>query len=276
MHVKSTAIKRKLNWLVVLIICSVSSISAAESEEKITKLAWQDHFVELEQVFTQAFIDNDASALSHFRTKNPAMWGIGKLHYNVDANQAIFVQVPHRYFDKASLAIAQHWLHSDKVKLLMSNSHHRFLGRDSEPAFNSDFSSAPYSPMMAASRSFMGAFSQGRIFQLHGFTRGKRHSNKGRRADVILSHGSTLPSFYLTDLHRAARCIEQTLSAKTFVFPSQVNELGGTQNVIAKHLQRKGYFQNFYHIELSAELRKKLKNNRVLSLKLFDCLAGAL
>jgi hypothetical protein len=251
-------------------------------------LPWQANFIKVEQAFASALSSNDLTPLSVYyprrsakperpgvqRVKSKIGQGMGVISLELAVSRAIFVQVPHRFYDKATLRIAAHWFDSGRVKLMMSNSLHRYQGRDSTPAFNSDFSSAPNSPLVAATRSFIRHFNKPLIIQLHGFAKEKRRSARAQQAAVILSHGANLPQRNLSTLNRAAHCIEQQVFAKTLVFPSQVLELGGTKNVIGKQLRKFGYTQSFYHLELSAELRSKLAQDSDLSLRLLACLEG--
>lgn len=266
-------------WLLLY----AAQLSASAQQTEPMALRWRANFIALEQAFGAAFDANQLTPLHRFYlpgkgipgslqlTSKPAQ-GMGSIAFNPAQLNAVFVQVPHRFFDKATATIARHWFASGGVKLLMTNSLHRHQGRKSQPAYNSDYSTATSSPLLAATRSFMRSYDSPLIIQLHGFSRHKRSSKAAQQAAVILSHGADLPAHFLHALNQAAACIHRQLGANALVFPQQVSELGGTQNVIGKQLQKLGYMQRFYHVELSAALRTKLSKNRDLSLGLLHCL----
>jgi hypothetical protein len=58
------------------------------------------------------------------------------------------------------------------------------------------------------------------------------------------------------------------------VFPKGVTELGGTKNLIGKELRKFGHFHNFYHIELSEDVRKALRKDQSVAQQLLNCIAG--
>jgi hypothetical protein len=252
-------------------------------------------FIQLEKAFDQAFRADDLEALSQFYQTNLKSdgqqslsvlksakdigWGTITLNHGAalshNAKQSLFLQVPHRFYDKWTADVANHWLLSGRFKVAMTNTVSRHLGRDATPPYNSDFSTAPNNPFVAATRAFIHSFADPLVLQLHGFSPKKRKSVEAQHADLILSHGANLPHPYLKTLTKAAACIEKDMGLKALVYPKNVRELGGTKNLVGKQLRKKGYFQRFIHIEMSYELRKKLRDSGELSIQLLDCLLGA-
>ena len=98
------------------------------------------------------------------------------------------------------------------------------------------------------------------IVQIHGFSQEKRKSRKAKSANIIISSGSK-------DSHRKVSAIYKCLDNqfdKVFLFGKNIYELGATENYLNKSLQNSGFDENFVHIELSLEQRKKLLNPTTL------------
>ena len=254
-------------------------------------------FMQLEKAFDQAFRTDDLQLLSEFYQtrlkgdgqqslsvlKSAQNIGWGTLTLNPAAtftnanneHKAMFLQVPHRFFDKWTADIANHWLQTGRFKVGMTNTVSRHIGREAKPPYNSDFSTAPNNPLVAATRAFINSFADPLVLQLHGFSPKKRKSVDAQHADLILSHGANLPYPYLKTLTQGAMCVEKDMGLKVLVYPKDVQELGGTKNLVGKQLRKKGYFQRFMHIEMSDVLRKKLRDSSELSIQLLNCLLGA-
>ncbi len=251
-------------------------------------------FIQLEKAFDQAFRADDLEPLSEFyqislkgdgqqslsvlKSAKNIGWGTITLNHSAtvtnNTEQSLFLQVPHRFFDKWTTDIGSYWLLSGRFKVAMINTVSRHTGRDATPPYNSDFSTAPNNPFVAATRAFINSFAEPLVLQLHGFSPKKRKSDEAKQADLILSHGANLPLPYLKTLTTAAACIEKDMGLKALVYPKNVQELGGTKNLVGKQLRKKGYFQRFIHIEMSYELRKQLRYSNELSIQLLDCIIG--
>jgi hypothetical protein len=112
----------------------------------------------------------------------------------------------------------------------------------------------------------------GPMIQLHGFAPYLRSTEAGRSARAILSSGSNDPHRSTLD---AASCLEHELGERLLVYPTEVSELGGTQNQIAAVLRGWGR-RDFLHIELSFALRKKLLEDSDTRRSLIGCVEGQL
>ncbi|SEK44463.1 hypothetical protein [Halomonas daqiaonensis] len=160
----------------------------------------------------------------------------------------LLIQAPHQYYDLRTGSIArQLFLESDAMAAAW-NTTHRYHGDDS------DLVHIPDSYLHALSRAFAEVHPEGRILQLHGFSRAKRKSRAGREADAILSDGSRKPPKALA---RLADCLSKRLDIRALLYPRDVRELGATTNTLAADLRNRG-FEGFVHLELDSDLRKRL------------------
>jgi hypothetical protein len=108
----------------------------------------------------------------------------------------------------------------------------------------------------AFSRAFLAWFDNGIIIQIHGFSREKRTTAAGETAQIIVSSGSRIPAQAAWFLDR---CWERGLSLVVRVYPVEVMELGGTQNVVGQVVRDTGR-DDFIHLELDYETRTMLVN----------------
>lgn len=160
----------------------------------------------------------------------------------------LLIQAPHQYYDLRTGTLARHlFLESDAMAAAW-NTTHRYHSDDS------DLVHIPDSYLHALSRAFAEIHPEGRILQLHGFSRAKRNSRAGRHADAILSDGSRKPP---RALDRLVNCLSKRLDIRALLYPRDVRELGATTNTLAADLRSRG-FHGFVHLELDAELRKRL------------------
>jgi hypothetical protein len=101
-------------------------------------------------------------------------------------------------------------------------------------------------------------FPDGQLLQLHGFTADKRKTPAGRQADMILSSGTRFPSFSLIQIRA---CLQEHLAGNIFLFPYDVEELGGTLNVIGDLMRSLGH-PGFVHVEMGKPLRDLLRTDQ--------------
>lgn len=105
------------------------------------------------------------------------------------------------------------------------------------------------------------------ILQIHGFAQSKRRSRAGNAADAIISSGGA-PT---PEVLRMARCLRQSLVPTLRIYPTEVDELGGTTNRIGQTLRARGY-PGFIHLELSRPLRERLAGDAAARKQLLGCL----
>jgi hypothetical protein len=277
------------HWIKILLLSSAAvSPAFAKPKQVPYKVADSRTFVKLENAFKIALRKDDLSLLSDFyrttlkakddqsisvlRSKDELGWGVVSIDHA--ANSPLLLQVPHRYFDKYTADIAKHWLKTGRFKMAIVNSVHRHAGLLQQPKVNSDQSTAPNSPFIAATRAFVTSYKQPKILQLHGFSQSKRRTFEGQRADIVLSHGANMPLPYLNQLTSAAKCIKSVMGYNALVFPKGVIELGGTKNVIGKEMRKFGHFHHFFHIELSQDVRIALRKDEQAAQQLLHCIVG--
>ncbi len=127
--------------------------------------------------------------------------------------------------------------------------------------------------LTAFSLAFAQTYPGGRIIQLHGFDTKKRESSAAQLADMIVSEGSDTPSGHLFDL---ADCLSATLAPRRVaVYPNEVAELGALTNQQGQALRNAG-FGGFVHIEISAQLRADMVQDRALRDGFAACLLAGL
>jgi hypothetical protein len=94
--------------------------------------------------------------------------------------------------------------------------------------------------------------------QVHGFTTSKRTTRAAARADLIVSNGTRHPDAWC---QAAVTNLRIWLpGSQTSLFPTEVNELGGTSNVQAAILHRSPE-ASFLHLEISQTLRRTLRSD---------------
>ncbi|MBP8820493.1 MAG: hypothetical protein KBH08_00135 [Brachymonas sp.] len=112
------------------------------------------------------------------------------------------------------------------------------------------------------------AWPNGQTVQLHGFEQGKRQSEAGAKADIILSNGTRNPH---AGLRQLSRCLGTAFGTKVLIFPDEVRELGGTTNAQAAALRSVGY-PAFVHLEASKARREMLRDDAASRSSLLICL----
>ncbi|SMC54585.1 hypothetical protein SAMN02746065_10427 [Desulfocicer vacuolatum DSM 3385] len=121
---------------------------------------------------------------------------------------------------------------------------------------NWDMAARPDTFFTAFTKAFIRAFPRGSLIQLHGFAAKKRKTGQGRESDMIISAGTR----YTSARAQACReCLQQKLSGNIRLYPDDVQELGGTRNIIGRTLRAAGH-KGFIHIEMNHSMRGKIAN----------------
>jgi hypothetical protein len=182
----------------------------------------------------------------------------------------IAITAPHRGSDRNTGTIAASLFLESSAAAAAWNSAPRNPGPDCAHAI--DLARQPDHPFTAFALAFANTYPDGTIIQLHGFERMKRASGAASGADMILSNGTREPTPRLLDL---ADCLSRNLAPhQALVFPYETGELGALSNAQAIALGEVG-FDGFVHLELSAEFRQKLAEEKDLRNRLSHCLEGA-
>jgi hypothetical protein len=207
----------------------------------------------------------------HGLSKKYLGWGQFAFATREVSSSKFFVQVTHRFNDRHTLNIANHLWKNRRVDKVYTNVVHRYAGKKQALKSNSDFSTASPSALLAVTRAWLAYRPDGVIVQLHGFSQGKRHSAVAKTANMIISHGIHTSNEENPILVGLKQCLKNTLKLKVAIYPTEVNELGGTQNVIAKEVRVHSDYRQFLHIEIDGDTRKRLRNNIKDSFLMFDC-----
>lgn len=277
-------------------------LRAAESDMPwFDQLPQSDHYkrvstlehVALENAFLSFFREQKTQQFSQFyqfqshlrgaaETEDPVMLarsqselGWGAWGYWKNAPNAVFLQIPHRFYDLNTDVFAEVAWQKKMVQMVMLNSIHRFNGQQQQPKINSDLSNARRSPLLAASEAWLAVNPEGLIVQLHGFSQAKRKSQRAAKADIILSHGSNDRFLNGTRLQRVQACLENELGVQVVRYPDQVGELGGTLNNVAKALKRWRKSEQFIHVEMSYSVRKQLAKDKQQAARVLQCILEA-
>lgn len=165
------------------------------------------------------------------------------------------LQVPHAFKD----------LHSGRIALAMANrARFRVVAWNTVPRYSDDEQGRHSADLAHLQESYFTALTRAlatdntieQVIQLHGFSRQKRKGN-GQQAHIIVSNGTRQPNQALFDL---ATRLHKVLDIDTRVFPYDIRELGALSNRQG-HLLREADNPGFIHIELSAEIRRQLRND---------------
>ncbi|GAA4354863.1 hypothetical protein [Kangiella marina] len=104
--------------------------------------------------------------------------------------------------------------------------------------------------------------------QLHGFARGKRQTEAGLQADMIISSGHSMASDATKKLYQ---CLDSRFE-NVYLYGTNVSELGGTQNFLNKSVRAEGISDKFIQVELSYETRIGLLSDKERSKSFRACL----
>jgi predicted RNA-binding protein YlxR (DUF448 family) len=141
---------------------------------------------------------------------------------------------------------------------------------DDDKVGNSDLAHLRESYFTAYARAFARAYPTGNLIQLHGFTKEERKSKAGLSSDIIVSSGSKIPGSKAEELDR---CLEHDLSGASSLYPLEINELGGSTNAAGIVLRKMGH-DGFIHIELSKQMRMRLKDDKKIRGNFQRCIEG--
>ncbi len=185
--------------------------------------------------------------------------GGGLYRFRSDAAQRIALQAPHRYDDLLTEPIARELFINNSIAALAISTVRRGqvdLCKETKSYFH------------AFTLAFVTVYPTGRILQIHGFEKETRRTDANQKTDAIISSGSKKPAQWVREY---ARGLSNLSDAAIKLYPDDVDELGGTQNTQGRLLRSLGN-DGFAHIELSYELRRKMKADANLRQRLLDCL----
>jgi hypothetical protein len=181
----------------------------------------------------------------------------------------ILLQAPHEFFDLHTGRIAAELFFdpppdvATRPRALFTNTIHRYQLAPN-PA---DVAHNPQHAFSVATEAFALAAGGARVIQIHGFGARTDDDDGGEPGSVaaVISAGDEAGSSPLTQALASALIAEYGPEVKRF--PEDVRFLGATTNVQGRLLRRiEG--SEFVHLELSAELRKKLLGSAQLRRRL--------
>ena len=181
----------------------------------------------------------------------------------------LMLQAPHQFHDRHTGHIATQIFTDHPVRALVLNSAHRKrVANRASLSTNPDLAHNPNTLLMSFTRGFIAAYPDGKVVQIHGFSASKRKTAAGRRAQIIVSGGANWPTALSTDV---ANCLSER-QAEVYLYPRDINELGGTTNSIANWLSSIGKSQ-FIHLENSSKMRENILNNPIVRSLIWSCLS---
>ncbi|MBK8816248.1 MAG: hypothetical protein IPN42_12470 [Methylococcaceae bacterium] len=261
-------------------ILAVGKIQANELDDELKEATGKAEVSEAESTELKAFKDRIISML---QGKKVADWnsidfeqkhhkdyetlqeqeksknGRGYFAVNLNSKNNWLLQAPHADSDLHTGKIASRLFLTDTFKAAQWNTVHRDI---------SDMAHTPDTYWQAFTQAFAEQYPEGKIVQIHGYDQQSRKTASGSDSDMILSAGHENPPQWI---HQTVRCLKDTLPFHVGLYPYDVKELGGTQNVQGQMLRTMG-FDGFLHIEMSKAMRVELLNNEQTRKRFIGCL----
>ncbi|MEO9702212.1 hypothetical protein [Marinobacter alexandrii] len=184
--------------------------------------------------------------------------GLGHYLFRLDSDLELMLQAPHQFYDRHTGQLAIDLFLESKARVLALNSAHRRL-KINDRTGNADMAHLEGTAFGSLTRAFGLSRAGGVVVQLHGFAAGKRTSEAGRDADIIVSSGQR---WLQPVAERFSACLSEVGRWNVLRFPVDVGELGGTTNTQGVALRHLGN-NRFVHLELSRDLREKLIGDSV-------------
>lgn len=196
------------------------------------------------------------------REKREAQRGAGAYVLRAGAAQNVVVQSPHAYFDLGTGAIGAELFvcapEGARPRAFFTNTAHRFKGRPGErradPDHPADLAHNGDHLFQVATDLMARALPAVRVVQLHGFGE-KANKGRKRKLSAVVSSGTDAASPYIRNV---ATRMTEVVGDGVRTYPDETGAFGGTQNAQSRLLQ---LYPNarFVHLELSANLRRKLR-----------------
>ena len=188
--------------------------------------------------------------------------GRGIYVLRVDSQSPLALQAPHRFFDTKTGLLTRKLFTENDVLVAAWNTVHR---EQFDLAHRSDHY------INAMTRALIKFNTSTVIAQVHGFANEKQ-SGAARSAAVIISDTTQYPGRLV---RRTAEGLKQRFGFEEVrLYPSEVSQLGGTQNHQARVFHRFGQ-QGFLHVELNQQLRGKLVSDASMRAEFFAAFTGA-
>ena len=184
--------------------------------------------------------------------------GKGLYIFNTNKPSHVIIEAPHYPSDLYTGTIALHAMEEEPVLAAAFNTVHRK---------KVNFTAELMTYFNAFTEAFGKAYPTGTIIQLHGFNETAREKIQQDIPDLILSAATRSPPAVLYQYGECLKKLPLTVS----LFPRDIKILGGVKNINAKKFRDSGTHGLFLHLEMGKNLREKLKNNKGLRKKFFEC-----
>ncbi len=193
------------------------------------------------------------------REVDPARSGQGLFLIRLDAAQPVCLEAPHGDSDLMTGQIALRLFREHPVRAVALNTLHRSRG---------DLARHDRTGFQAFTVAFAVAVPLGQIVQLHGYERSAR-----KTPNAIGSHSIVAGTLSRATIESLAARLAEAIGEKVLVSPWQTRELLGSVNVQRMALEDRD-FAGFAHVELSLELRTRLKASPRLRSRFLRSLVG--
>lgn len=193
--------------------------------------------------------------------------GRGFFAFRPKSASTTVLQAPHSFKDEHTREILLHLLEQGGFRAAAWNTvprHYELNGMK----VDADMAHLQNTYFLAFSRAFARQFAAGKLVQLHGFAQGKRRSGDGANAEMVVSSGSREPTPVVLEM---GACLQRAGLGEVRIYPTQIRELGATTNTSGIALRGMEH-AGFVHIEMSAQARLTLLNNKTERAKLLRCL----
>lgn len=182
-------------------------------------------------------------------------WGFYVI--KTDTQVKNLLSIPHRFHDLKTANIGKKLVKKYPYRAIVFNTVHRSI---------LDIAHHRYTLYNAFHLAFSRTFPQETIYQIHGFNNMNRLSDDAKDSDIIIS-STSLPTPQTQEL---VICLNKQ-SYLTYLYGKDIYELGGTQNAQALLLKEEN-IHNFIHIEINANTREILDQNRSARKNIQKCL----
>lgn len=193
--------------------------------------------------------------------------GKGFYLVNLVGKKPILLEAPHRFFDLKTADITFAMIRDDGFIAAAFGSAHRYCRYEGK-VLNADVAHNKKSYMLTFTQAFLRNYPHGMIVQIHGFDKAKRYTDIAATADFVLSGGNHSISFEMENL---SHCLKTKVSKATFLFPVHVHELGATTNTIGQWVNKR-HKDQFIHVEISRDMRRKLAANKSVLKQFSECI----
>jgi hypothetical protein len=187
--------------------------------------------------------------------------GAGAVALRVGAESSVVVEVPHSFFDEGTLPIGLAVFKELQALALLVNTVHRGgIGPEEERAerarsgkSESDVAHQTQSFFHQAHLELGRVWPRAQVIQLHGY-----RDEKVPTAKIVVSAAGTAAA--IAPLAKALNDAFGPATAR--LYPEEVDQLGGTQNVQAEASRDEG--RDFVHLEMAASFRNQLVRQKSL------------